>query len=59
MQPVGLNAKLDVLVCGHAVAANDNTYRKARSRPECRAKVQQYADEVTPSAGEETRRTGT
>ncbi len=35
----------DVLVCNHAVLANDNTYRKARSCPECRIQVQRYADE--------------
>jgi hypothetical protein len=35
----------DVLVCNHAVPANDNTYRKARSCPECRRKVQEYADQ--------------
>jgi hypothetical protein len=35
----------DVLVCDHSVPANDNTYRKARSCPECRIKVQQYADQ--------------
>ena len=34
----------DVLVCDHAVPANDNTYRRARSCPECRRKVQAYAD---------------
>jgi hypothetical protein len=36
----------DVLVCQHAVPANDNTYRKARACPACRARVQEYADEV-------------
>jgi hypothetical protein len=34
----------DVLVCDHAVPANDNTYRQARACPECRRKVQEYAD---------------
>jgi hypothetical protein len=34
----------DVLVCGHAVPANDNTFRKARSCPECRERVQDYVD---------------
>ena len=34
----------DVLICNHSVPANDNTYRKARSCPECRIKVQEYAD---------------
>jgi len=34
----------DVLICNHAVPANDNTYRRARSCPECRIKVQEYAD---------------
>jgi hypothetical protein len=38
--------RYDVLVCQHAVPANDNRYRKARSCPECRLRVQQYADEV-------------
>jgi hypothetical protein len=36
----------DVLVCQHAVPANDNTYRKARACPACRVRVQQYAHEV-------------
>lgn len=36
----------DVLVCTHAVPANDNTYRKARACPECRVSVQRYADEL-------------
>ena len=35
----------DVLVCDHSVLANDNTYRRARSCPECRRKVQEYADQ--------------
>lgn len=35
----------DVLVCNHSVPANDNTYRRARSCPECRRKVQEYADQ--------------
>jgi putative endonuclease len=35
----------DVLICGHAViAATDNTFRKARPCPECRLRVQEYAD---------------
>jgi hypothetical protein len=38
----------DVLVCDHSVPANDNTYRKARSCPECRIKVQEYADRQRP-----------
>ncbi len=38
-------ARYDVLVCQHAVPANDNTYRRARSCPECRLKVQEYADQ--------------
>lgn len=39
-------AKLyDVLVCDHSVPANDNTYRRARSCPECRRAVQEYADQ--------------
>jgi hypothetical protein len=40
------NGLFDVLVCKHAVPANDNTYRKARSCPECRVAVQTYADEL-------------
>ena len=36
----------DILVCNHAVPANDNTYRKARSCPTCRIRVQEYADEL-------------
>jgi hypothetical protein len=36
----------DVLICNHAVPANDNTYRKARSCPECRVAVQRYADQL-------------
>jgi len=38
--------RYDVLVCTHAVPANDNTYRRARSCPECRIKVQAYADQL-------------
>ncbi len=38
--------RYDVLVCQHAVPANDNTYRTARACPECRLSVQRYADEV-------------
>ena len=34
----------DVLICKHAVPANDNTYRKARACPACRVRVQAYAD---------------
>lgn len=37
--------RFDVLVCNHAVPANDNTYRRARACPECRVRVQAYADE--------------
>jgi len=37
--------RFDVLICNHAVPANDNTYRRARSCPECRLKVQEYADQ--------------
>jgi hypothetical protein len=36
----------DVLICKHAVLANDNTYRLVRACPECRVVVQKYADEV-------------
>ncbi len=36
----------DVLVCDHAVPANDNTYRRARACPACRVKVQEYADRL-------------
>ncbi len=39
----------DVLVCDHSGPANDNTYRRARSCPECRRKVQEYADEHRPA----------
>jgi len=34
----------DILICKHAVLANDNTYRKARACPTCRLDVQAYAD---------------
>jgi len=34
----------DVLICNHAVPANDNTYRKARACPACRVRVQEFAD---------------
>ena len=34
----------DVLICDHAVPANDNTYRKARACPACRVRVQEFAD---------------
>jgi len=37
-------ARYDILICQHAVPANDNTYRQARACPECRQKVQEYAD---------------
>jgi hypothetical protein len=37
--------RYDVLVCQHAVPANDNTYRRARSCFECRLKVQEFADQ--------------
>ncbi len=36
----------DVLICDHAVPANDNTFRKARACLECRRKVQEYADQL-------------
>jgi hypothetical protein len=39
----------DVLICNHAVPANDNTYRKGRSCPVCRVQVQKYADELPPA----------
>ncbi len=48
----------DVLVCQHAVPANDNTYRKARACPECRVTVQQYADEVASCTAQAPRRRG-
>jgi len=38
--------RYDVLICKHAVPANDNMYRRARACPECRVRVQAYADEV-------------
>jgi hypothetical protein len=38
--------RFDVLICNHAVPANDNTFRKARACPECRKKVQEYADQL-------------
>jgi hypothetical protein len=41
------NGLYDVLICNHSVpAATDNTYRKARACPECRLKVQEYADRL-------------
>jgi hypothetical protein len=39
------NELYDVLICDYAVPANDNRYRRARSCPECRIKVQEYADQ--------------
>ena len=36
----------DVLICGHAVPASDTAYRRYRSCPDCRLRVQEYADEV-------------
>ena len=36
----------DVLIYDHAVPANDNTYRKARTCPACRVRVQEYADRI-------------
>lgn len=36
----------DILVCNHAVPADtENTYRRASACPECRLKVQEYADQ--------------
>jgi hypothetical protein len=35
----------DVLVCGHAVPASDTAYRRFRSCPDCRLRVQEYADQ--------------
>ncbi len=44
----------DVLVCGHAVAVDistrANTYRRARSCPACRERVQRYADDMAVKA---------
>lgn len=48
--------QFDILACQHAVPANDNTYRLARSCPECRVKVQQYADSVAPATRTPSRR---
>lgn len=46
-------ARYDVLICNHVVPADaDNTYRRARSCPECRLKVQEYAD-LHQAPGEE------
>lgn len=42
--------RYDVLVCDHAVPANDNTYRRARACPECRVKVQEYANQLSAQA---------
>jgi len=39
-------ARFDVLVCGHAVPASDTAYRRFRACPDCRLRVQQYADQV-------------
>ena len=38
------STRWDVLACSHSVPANDNTYRRARSCPECRGRVQDFAD---------------
>lgn len=46
----------DVLVCEHAVPANDNTYRRARACPACRVKVQEYADRLKAEAPARTPR---
>jgi hypothetical protein len=40
------NGYYDVLVCGHAVPASDTAYRRFRSCPDCRVRVQAYADRV-------------
>lgn len=40
--------RFDVLICQHVVPANDNTFRSFRACPDCRARVQRYADEVVP-----------
>lgn len=40
------DGRYDVLICGHAVpAAAENTFRTARACPECRVRVQEYADQ--------------
>jgi hypothetical protein len=46
--------RFDVLVCTHAVPSNDNAYRRARSCPECRIRVQQYADTTAAEAAKES-----
>jgi hypothetical protein len=46
----------DVLICQHAVPANDNTYRKARACPTCTVKVQQYADDIASRSVQAKRR---
>jgi hypothetical protein len=39
------SARFDVLVCDHAVPADpENTHRRVRACPECRCRVQDYAD---------------
>jgi hypothetical protein len=40
------SAVFDVLVCGHAVPASDTSFRRFRACPDCRVRVQEYADEV-------------
>ncbi len=42
----------DVLVCNHSVPANDNRYRRARSCPECRITVQEFADQRRADSGD-------
>jgi hypothetical protein len=34
----------DVLECGHSVPASDTPFRRFRSCPDCRIRVQEYAD---------------
>ena len=48
--------RYDVLVCQHAVPANDNTYRTARACPACRVTVQRYADQVAAAGARKASR---
>ncbi|HVO18320.1 MAG TPA: hypothetical protein VMU15_03640 [Anaeromyxobacter sp.] len=48
--------RFDVLVCQHVVPANDNALRSFRACPECRVRVQQYADELASRSAPPRRR---
>ncbi len=40
----------DVLACGHSVPASDTAFRRFRACPDCRLRVQEYADRARRAA---------